>query len=172
MSKLTFITGGARSGKSSYAVDSAVKSEGETAFIATCAFFDKEMEERIARHRKERPDNWHTYEESYGLTGLFKKIGTEYDIFIIDCVTLFISNLMLKNSDEELIINTVDQLLEMFDNFQCRIFVVSNEVGMGLVPDNPLGRKFRDIAGNVNKMIAAKADGVFFIVSGLPLKIK
>ncbi|MFC1596236.1 bifunctional adenosylcobinamide kinase/adenosylcobinamide-phosphate guanylyltransferase [Candidatus Margulisiibacteriota bacterium] len=174
--KTTFILGGARSGKSTYAVDLANKLESgirepKTAFVATCSYFDEEMKERISLHRKERPEHWETFEEFYDLAALLENIADRFDVVIIDCLTLFISGLLLEDSDEAVITARIEALFQL-DNNSCNLIIVSNEVGLGMHPNNRLGRDFRDIAGRINQLVAHKSEEVYFMVAGLPMKIK
>lgn len=171
MGKVIFILGGSRSGKSIYAL-SLAKEHKKVAFIATCQALDKEMQERIKLHRKSRPKNWKTFEEAKDLTPLLAKIGNNFDCIVIDCFTLLVSNLILSGHKEDEILRNVDLLLAKLRRKKTEAIIVSNEVGLGIVPANKLGRNFRDIAGRVNQTVTAKADAVFFMVAGLPWKIK
>ncbi len=172
MGKITFILGGARSGKSSYALELAKKYKKRIAFIATCQPLDKEMRQRIQLHRKRRPLNWQTFEEAQKVSGLLKKIGNKFEIVLIDCLTLLLSNLLLKNFKEVSIENEIKEILSMLKKNQAKSIIVSNEVGLGIVPKNKLARDFRDIAGKMNQIVAQEADEVFFLVSGIPRRIK
>jgi adenosylcobinamide kinase/adenosylcobinamide-phosphate guanylyltransferase len=171
MGKLVFILGGARSGKSTYAISLAKKYK-KVAFIATAHALDREMKKRIQWHQKVRPQEWKTYEEPENPAPLIKKIGNLYECILLDCLTLLISNLILKKYREEKIIKTINALLSASKDKKAKIIMVSNEVGLGLVPANKLGRNFRDIAGKINQLIAVQADEVFFAISGIPIKIK
>jgi len=178
--KLIFITGGARSGKSSFAEQIALNSNQDVAYIATAQPLDEEMKERIERHKKRRPGNWELFEESKEVSQLISYLGFKKGVIIIECLTLLISNLLLLKNQEELpsskleedILVMTKKMAEIAYQVPAQVIIVSNEVGMGLVPENKLGRIFRDILGQVNRIIADKADEVFFLVSGLPLKIK
>ncbi|MDD5583696.1 MAG: bifunctional adenosylcobinamide kinase/adenosylcobinamide-phosphate guanylyltransferase [Candidatus Omnitrophica bacterium] len=170
-SKITLILGGARSGKSTYAMRLAAKYT-KVAFIATAQALDREMEERIRHHRNVRPKRWKTFEEAKELSPLLKKITGRFNCLIIDCLTLLISNLILSGKTEDKIIENVNEMLSILRKTKAHVIFVSNEVGLGIVPDNALSRNFRDIAGKINQIVAQAADEVFFTVSGLPLKIK
>jgi len=172
MGKIVFILGGARSGKSSYAIKLAKGHDKKVAFVATCLALDEEMKTRIGLHKKTRPGHWKTFEEPIDLVPLLKEITPGFDIVIIDCITLLISNLLSKNLEDDKIEERVGKLLEDLGSAKYKTLIVSNEVGLGIVPDNELGRRFRDLAGKINQMIAHKASEVFFMVSGLPLKVK
>jgi len=171
MNKITLILGGARSGKSSYALGLARKYK-KVAFIATCLGLDKEMQERIRLHKESRPKHWKTFEEPKDLARLIGKLGNGFDCILIDCLTLLVSNLILSKNTQEQILEKIEELLVVLSKKKTRVIMVSNDVGLGLVPVNKLGRDFRDIAGRVNQMVARNADKVFFIVAGIPLEIK
>jgi len=171
MKKVTLILGGARSGKSTYALTLAKKYR-KVAFIATCLGLDKEMRERIRLHKESRPKHWETFEEHKDLSRLLNKINTKFDCIIIDCLTLLVSNLILSGLSEKAILNNINQFLSGATKSKANLIIISNEVGLGLVPTNKLGRNFRDIAGRVNQLVANYANTVFFTLSGIPLKIK
>jgi adenosylcobinamide kinase/adenosylcobinamide-phosphate guanylyltransferase len=172
MGKITFILGGARSGKSSYAIRLAKKFEGKIAFVATCPPLDEEMKMRIEIHKRDRPFHWHTFEEFKDLSTLLKKIGSEFDLIIIDCLTLFTSNLLLEGLADKEIEDRIDKLLRILKSIKCDSIIVSNEVGLGIVPEDRLARRFRDLAGKINQSVAKQSDEVFFMFSGFPLRIK
>jgi len=171
MGKLTLILGGARSGKSTYALSLAGKRK-KVAFIATCQGLDKEMQERILKHQKARPKHWKTFEEPRNPAALIARIGNGFDCIIIDCLTLLVSNLILAKNKEKAILEKCAALLFCLRKNKAKVILVSNEVGLGIVPLTKLGRNFRDIAGKVNQLAAKEADEVIFSVSGIPLKIK
>ncbi len=171
MSKIIFILGGARSGKSSFALELAKKHK-RVAFIATCQALDCEMAKRIKLHKKSRPRHWDTLEEPKDIEAILNKISDKYDCIIIDCLTLLISNLILSGLTKKSIEEKINKLMFALKKINCRVIVVSNEVGLGIVPDNKLARDFRDISGRINQVVAKEADRVIFMVSGLPVKIK
>jgi len=171
MSKITFILGGARSGKSTYALSLAKRYE-KVAFIATCQALDKEMEQRIKLHKKTRPSYWQTFEEDKNVAALLNKNKRKFDCMILDCLTLLVSNLLLSGSSQKMIENEISKAASLLKKSSNNAIIVSNEVGLGIVPNNKLGRDFRDIAGRINQIIAKKADEVFFMVSGIPWRIK
>lgn len=171
MNKITLILGGARSGKSKYALKLARKYK-KVAFVATCQGKDKEMLERIRLHKEARPKNWKTFEEPKDFKKALLKIKSGFDCIIIDCLTLLVSNLILSGDKEKRILEKFEELLLLLNKNKAKIILVSNEVGLGLVPINKLGRDFRDIAGKVNQLVAEKANEVIFMVSGLALKLK
>lgn len=177
--KLILITGGVRSGKSSFAESLAMKIGGEIAYIATAQALDEEMTRRIAAHRQMRPKTWKTYEEAYQVERVIREIGYNVDVILIDCLTLLVSNLIsdIKEGTSQLEMSTkIREKIEIIirEALQCEasVIIVSNEVGMGLVPTNPLGRFFRDTLGQVNQTIALNADQVYLLVAGIPLLLK
>jgi adenosylcobinamide kinase / adenosylcobinamide-phosphate guanylyltransferase len=171
MSKIVLILGGARSGKSTYALQLAKKHK-KVAFIATCQGLDKEMRERIRAHKEARPKNWTTFEEPRDVAGVLKKIGNGFDCIVVDCLTLLVSNLILAGRTEDAVLKAVEAALVQLKKKKATAIIVANEVGLGLVPVITLGRYFRDVAGKVNQRVAKEAGQVFFTISGIPVKIK
>jgi adenosylcobinamide kinase/adenosylcobinamide-phosphate guanylyltransferase len=171
MNKITLILGGARSGKSNYALSLAQEYK-KVAFIATGQGKDKEMRERIKLHQETRPKHWETFEEPRELTKLLGKMNNSFDCIVIDCLTLLVSNLILSANSQKQIIEKVQESLLILNKKKARIILISNEVGLGIVPAHKLGREFRDIAGKVNQIVARQADEVLFMVAGLPMNIK
>ena len=177
--KLIFITGGARSGKSTFAERMAISLGESVAYLATAQPLDEEMTFRIKKHREKRLNTWETYEEPIEVSELVSRLGLEKEVILIDCLTLLTSNLLLREEDkiedpecQEEILLEIKKLAEISFKVPAQVIIVSNEVGMGLIPDNTLGRVYRDILGRANSIIADKADEVFIMVSGIPLKIK
>lgn len=178
MNRVIFITGGARSGKSSFALKKAEELPGRKIYIATAEPLDEEMRQRILRHQKERSSEWRTIEEPLKIAEL---IGSAPgDVVLLDCLTLWLSNLMRKE-EEEGIDNSITNLLRALERFKelspsgpqsSTLFIVSNEVGMGIVPQNKMAREFRDLSGILNQRVAEIAQEVYLLVSGIPLKIK
>ena len=170
---LILVTGGTRSGKSSFAQNLAEEAPGRKAFIATAEPLDREMKERIACHREERPAEWDTVEEPLHLAETVKKCGEAYDVLLIDCLTLWISNLLVnKSMMEKAILKKIGDLLTSCRTVSARVIMVTNELGMGIVPSNRLSRIYRDLVGKANQQVAAEADEVYFLVSGMPMKLK
>ena len=167
---ITLILGGARSGKSRYAQQLAASNN--VAYVATCSYDDAEMQERIVLHKQDRPKMWETIEEFEDLAGLIERIGSKFDYIIIDCLTLFISCLLLKDVVQTDIQNRIRMLIKQAQFASAEVIMVSNEVGLGLVPDTEIGRTFRDLSGRVHQMIAADANQVVFMMSGIPMKLK
>jgi len=172
MGQLIFITGGARSGKSSYAVEQACLIRKRKIFMATCIPGDEEMRLRVEMHKKTRPSSWRTIEPGSGLETALKKEVKSSVVILIDCLTLFIAGLLMKSFSSNQIIENVQCLLQTIKEGLATVIVVSNEVGSGLVPETKLGRDFRDIVGVCNRTAAASADEVYYVVAGIPLKIK
>ncbi len=172
MGKLVFITGGARSGKSKYAVKLAKNASRKVLFLATGAAKDEEMKKRIEEHKKSRPTYWETVEETKDITSALLNIKSSYKVVIIDCLTFFISNLLLDGINEKTILEKIKKLVEIILKADYTVIVISNEVGGGIVPDNELGRKFRDTAGLANQIMAESAQQVYLVVSGILIKIK
>lgn len=167
--KLVFITGGARSGKSKFALKEASRILGNKAYIATAEAIDEEMRERIEKHKKQRGNIWDTYEEPIKIVDVIKDIEDQYSVIVIDCLTLWLSNLFLNNKNVE---KEIESLYSSLSAVHCPLFIVSNEVGTGIVPENEMARKFRDMAGFLNQNIAEIADEVYMMIAGIPLKIK
>jgi len=172
MPELILVTGGARSGKSRFAVELASSLSPQVTFIATAAPFDDEMEERIALHQKSRPFLWETIEEQKDVALILSQINSPRRVVIVDCLTLLISNLLLEGKKEKEILGQVEKIADKGKKYNRATIVVSNEVGWGVVPPTKLGRKFRDIAGGANQIIASKANKVYLLVCGIPYKLK
>ena len=166
---VTLLLGGARSGKSRRAQMIAESIGGELVYLATAQAFDDEMIDRINRHRADRGTRWRTAECPIDLPGVLAAEAKAGTVLIIDCLTLWASNLMLSDHDSDA---ATDRLIAALAAAPCPVVIVSNEVGMGIVPDNALARRFRDIAGMLNQRVAAVASEVFLVVAGLPLKLK
>lgn len=166
---ITFITGGARSGKSRYALEiAAAPRYHRPAFIATAEPFDAEMEDRIRRHRKERNARFFTIEEPVDLASALRRIPPGTDVVIIDCLTVWLGNLLHRgHADEE-----IERFLSALDDSPCPLVVVSNEVGLGGIAMSPMGRTFTDLLGRLNQKVAARSERAVMLVSGLPLVLK
>jgi adenosylcobinamide kinase/adenosylcobinamide-phosphate guanylyltransferase len=130
------------------------------------------MKERIKLHKKSRPRHWQTFEEAKDVAGMLASMDNKFDCIVIDCLTLLVSNLLLAKVNHKTIEAKIDRMLEHLRKKKGQVIIVSNEVGLGVVPANKLGRDFRDIAGRVNQVVAKEADEVYFTVSGVASKIK
>jgi len=167
------VGGGVRSGKSSFAQKMAEDMPGRRAYLATAQALDLEMEKRIAKHQAERDERWHkTIEEPLDLTTALQSASTEFDIILVDCLTLWLSNLMGRDDSDEQILKTINTLANNLNRPPATIILVTNEVGLGLVPEHPLSRRFRDLSGFMNQLLAAACQEVYFTVWGLPQKLK
>jgi adenosylcobinamide kinase/adenosylcobinamide-phosphate guanylyltransferase len=171
--KKIFVLGGCRSGKSSYALETAQKFAGDNrVFIATCIPHDDEMKQRVARHQAERSQAWETVEAPLFLPEAIAEKSRTADAIIIDCLTLWVSNLLMESADSKKIEMPIPRLTEAIENSQCSLVLVSNEVGHGIVPENKLARQFRDQVGFVNQAVAGCVDEVIWTVAGIPVTIK
>ncbi|MFA5778878.1 MAG: bifunctional adenosylcobinamide kinase/adenosylcobinamide-phosphate guanylyltransferase [Elusimicrobiota bacterium] len=168
MGKIIFILGGARSGKSSYAIELA-KKEKNVLFAATAKPSDSEMKERIEKHKKTRPKNFKMVEIKEDLSEIFKE---HFNTAILDCLTIFVAGCMVDGKSEQKILAEIKKFLTEIKNKNKKIIIVSNEVGGGIVPGNKLARKFRDVLGNVNKMVSEFSGKVYLMAAGIPILIK
>jgi len=175
--KLIFILGGARSGKTLHAQKLAAQFGGRITYVATAEPGDDEMRERIAQHRAARPAEWQTIEHPRHIGAVLVRCDAE--VVLLDCVTLLVSNVMLAAGEtatpaqvDAQVRREIDNLLDAWHGAQFNMIVVSNEVGMGLVPTYPLGRTYRDVLGRANQQLAQAADEVIFMVAGLPMRVK
>jgi adenosylcobinamide kinase/adenosylcobinamide-phosphate guanylyltransferase len=172
MAEIILISGGARSGKSRLAEELARKRGEPLLYIATAHAGDSEMAARIARHQERRGTAWQTIEEPYELLSVLAGHDGWFKAVLVDCITLWLTNLLLSCDDSETVLQRVRELAIAVKTLQSPLILVTNEVGMGIVPDNALARKFRDLAGEANEILAAAADEVHVMFSGLPLKLK
>ena len=172
MKETVLVIGGCRSGKSSYALELAEQIPGQKIFIATCIPHDKEMENRILHHKKQRSRTWSTLEVPVRLPEEISKNSRKENVILVDCLTLWLSNLLLENNDQSEIDAHIRKLIRSLEKAECPIILVSNEVGTGIVPENRLARLFRDVAGFTNQRVAACADKVIWMVAGIPVGVK
>jgi adenosylcobinamide kinase/adenosylcobinamide-phosphate guanylyltransferase len=167
------VLGGVRSGKSSLALDLCNRMDGNRYFLATAQAFDDEMEYRIKRHQEERGSSWTTVEESIEIAKKIRELDDEKAVILVDCLTLWLSNLYMKyESDTYMVYKEIEELVTMLPGIKGRLVFVSNEVGMGIVPENRLARMYRDASGTMNRKIAGVAQKVVFTFAGLPMVIK
>lgn len=185
MGRIVLLTGGARSGKSHLAEEMATRQGSRIAYIATACALDAEMEERIARHRAQRPASWRTFEEPCCPSRIVAEEAGNFDVILLDCLTVMVTNRILRppinweepdiaalNALEADVMTEVDALIKETIKARVTLIAVSNEVGCGIVPISPMGRFFRDCAGRVNQRLAAAADGVLLVTAGIPFWIK
>lgn len=176
---IVLVTGGARSGKSSFAEKYVAKYGKKIAYIATAQIFDDEMKFRVDLHQQRRPADWKTYEAPFDAHEAIIEAGKTHDMILFDCMTIYMSNLLFSLPDIEdskrnyaLIKEKVGKLIEAAKSIDGTVVFVTNEVGSGIVPDNHLSREYRDLAGLANQMVAAAAEKVFAVISGIPVDIK
>ncbi|MCR4400393.1 MAG: bifunctional adenosylcobinamide kinase/adenosylcobinamide-phosphate guanylyltransferase [Syntrophomonadaceae bacterium] len=187
MGKVILVTGGARSGKSAFAERLLQEAGAPVLYVATAQACDEEMEERIRRHRARRPPHWRTLEGFAGLGDALRRDRQAGEAVLVDCLTVMITNLVLEAdldqaaevlgpdtaaAVEARVAAEVEGLLQALAESEDTSVLVTNEVGMGLVPPHPLGRLFRDIAGRMNQLAAARADEVYLVACGIPLRLK
>jgi adenosylcobinamide kinase / adenosylcobinamide-phosphate guanylyltransferase len=166
---ITLVLGGVRSGKSHFAQRLAERASS-VAFIATAKAVDAEMEDKIRRHQQERPKHWQTVEEPVELASVLATHAPQFDLLLIDCLTVFVANALEDGGDAAS--RQIGAFLEALRAAEGSVVLVSNEVGSGVVPPYPLGRRFRDLLGEVNQKVAMMADNVALMIAGLPLVLK
>ncbi len=178
MAHVILITGAARSGKSILAITMGETLGKRRVFVATCVPFDEELTKRIERHKRERKGrNWDTFEEPTEVTAALLRTSA-YDVRVVDCLTLWVNNLIYQEEltatsvDEDFISQRCQELLEVCANLSGTVILVTNEVGSGIIPDNPLARRFRDLLGLLNRLVAQQANQVIMTICGLPLHLK
>ncbi|MBU4305341.1 MAG: bifunctional adenosylcobinamide kinase/adenosylcobinamide-phosphate guanylyltransferase [Candidatus Omnitrophica bacterium] len=171
MKKIIFVSGSVRSGKSSFAVSRAKEFKKPVIFIATCRPLDDEMKERVRKHEQNRPKAWTTIEEDMDISAVIGKLKGK-DTAILDCLTLWISNLLLAGLSEKEISRRIRDFIAALKQTPASVIIVSNEVGWGIVPDNRLSRVFRDIIGTLHQRIAAVSDEVYLMVAGIAMRVK
>lgn len=188
MGKITVVTGGARSGKSSYAeqIAKGIGLDEKVLYIATAIAFDEEMQDRVNKHKEARPKHWETYEGFENLHDIILEKGDKYNTILLDCITVMITNIMFNNGKfdeynitqevldeiESSVTDQLEKLLASANEKKTHLIMVTNEVGSSVVPEAKLARVFRDLAGRANQLIAKGAHEVYLLVSGIPVKIK
>jgi len=167
------ITGGVKSGKSSFALTCGETGTTERAFVATATGADDDMRAKIARHRAERGERWKTFEEPRNLAGLIPKIGGVFDVVLVDCLTMWVSNMLtLYTMTHSEIEDEFGKLCDALQKNTTRIILVTNEVGLGIMPADLLSRSYQNLLGMLNNLIARRATSLYFMVSGVPLRMK
>jgi adenosylcobinamide kinase/adenosylcobinamide-phosphate guanylyltransferase len=166
------VTGGARSGKSRFAELLAGCSGLPVTYIATAQILDKEMAERVEKHRQSRPAEWDLIEEPFKIEKALLDLKDSQGIILLDCVTVWLSNLLLAGTPDQEILTQVGKAAQTAVGISPKVIFVTNEVGQGIVPDNPLARKYRDLAGWANQILAGAAAAVYYVVAGYPLEVK
>ena len=166
---VTLVLGGARSGKSRYAEGLVDRHPGRRTYLATAEVLDAEMAARVEAHRDRRDSDWKTVEEPLALAAAIKAETEQGAAVLVDCLTLWLGNLLGRERDAE---QEIDGLIAAIGQFGGPVVFVSNEVGLGIVPDNALARRFRDLAGTLHQRLAEKADRVVFVAAGLPMNLK
>ena len=173
MSKITLITGGARSGKSSFALSLGLQHYSRRTFIATAVPLDQEMKDRISRHRAERGGQFQTIEEPVELPRVLADLPGGTEVAVVDCLTVWLGNLYHHFQEQEGKVRVqVEALLHHLDHPVCDLILVTNEVGWGIVPDNALARSFRDMAGTLNRRVAEKTATAYLLCCGIPMTLK
>lgn len=186
MSKVTLITGGARSGKSSFAEEMVMGKGENILYVATAKAIDDEMKDRIKKHQERRPAHWGLLEQYSGLGAVLPEKSREYDAILLDCVTIMSTNIIFDQpvvlkedvtfeemlETEKILVEEIQALVSCFKDLSCDLILVTNEVGLGLVPEYPLSRFYRDALGRVNQALGKAADEVYFVTCGVPVKIK
>lgn len=183
MRKKILILGGARSGKSRYAQEIALKSAQPVLFVATAEAGDEEMKQRIEEHQKARPSTWHTLEATTDIGRQIKQRAGKVQTVIIDCIALLVSNILTQHGHptgelidapliEKEVLAEINGLTKYMNQVKANFIIVSNEVGLGLVPANGMSRLYRDLLGKVNQILAQQCNEVYLMVAGLPLPIK
>ena len=183
--KLILISGASRSGKSTFAEKTAAQIGSNIAYLATAQALDDEMKVRIEKHKKQRPSSWQTFEEQFKLSQVIENNRQTYDTWLLECITLYISNLLFSKADagnigdnyiatevQNYILHEIDKLLETIKKSSITMIAVTNEVGWGVVPADALSRAYSDIVGKANQQLAAAADEVYLVTMGIPLKLK
>ncbi len=169
---MIYITGGCRSGKSRYALQYANQHYSRKLFLATCEVLDEEMARRVENHKKVRGPEWQTIEEPLEIIKKIKEFGMDGEVILIDCLTLWLYNLLMKWDNDLRIMEETERLIDSLKKSPTSSILVSNEVGMGIVPADPLSRRYRDLLGTMNQRIAEALDTVIFMVSGIPIFLK
>ncbi|SEP85162.1 adenosylcobinamide kinase /adenosylcobinamide-phosphate guanylyltransferase [Devosia sp. YR412] len=170
MTRHVLVLGGARSGKTAFAEQLAIRSGSKPAYLATAEALDSEMRDRVASHKAGRAGQFATIEEPLDLSDALLKASMDHDVILVDCLTLWITNLLMANEDVAKAVGELGATLVQLKT--AKVILVSNEVGLGIVPDNAMARTFRDLAGSAHQRLAEICDDAYFIVAGLPITLK
>ena len=170
MTRHALVLGGARSGKTAFAESLAMRSGSKPVYLATAEALDAEMRERVASHQRGRGERFATIEEPIALSDALLVAARDHDVILVDCLTLWITNLLIANQDVAMAVSELGATLVQLKT--ARVILVSNEVGLGIVPDNAMARTFRDLAGSAHQRLAEVCDDVYFVVAGLPMTLK
>lgn len=170
MTRHVLVLGGARSGKTGFAEQLAIRSGSRPAYLATAEALDAEMRDRVQSHKAGRADRFATIEEPLALSDALIKASTDHDVILVDCLTLWITNLLMANEDVAKAVSELGATLVQLR--KAKVILVSNEVGLGIVPDNAMARTFRDLAGSAHQRLAEICDDAYFVVAGLPITLK
>lgn len=170
--RTVLFTGGSRSGKSGLAQQWVEAQGARRIYIATAGVHDAEMQARVTRHQHQRGAGWQTLEEGFDVARALQQCASGCHVILLDCITLWLTNMMLAGAQDEAMLQRVDGLVATVQSVSVPVALVTNEVGWGVVPESALGRRFRDVAGEANQRLAAACDGVVLAVSGLPLAVK
>lgn len=165
------ITGGARSGKSSYAEKIAIESKQDVTYIATAQVYDDEMKQRVKQHINDRPSHWKTIEEPIELSRVIEESDSINKVILVDCLTMWVNNLLMQE-DDALLKSEIGTFLDVIQNVSGNIILVSNEVGMGIIPMGELTRKFVDESGRLHQRLGQTVDNVLLMVAGLGVEVK
>lgn len=170
MTRHVLVLGGARSGKTAFAESLALRSGSKPAYLATAEALDAEMRDRVASHKAGRAERFATIEEPVALSDALLDAASDHDVILVDCLTLWITNLLVANEDVARHVSELGATLVQLKT--AKVILVSNEVGLGIVPDNAMARTFRDLAGSAHQRLAEICDDVYFVVAGLPMTLK
>lgn len=170
MTRHVLVLGGARSGKTAFSEQLAIRGGSKPAYLATAEALDAEMRDRIASHKSGRAARFTTIEEPIALSDALLRASKDHDVILVDCLTLWITNLLMANEDVAKAVSELGATLVQLK--AAKVILVSNEVGLGIVPDNAMARTFRDLAGSAHQRIAEICDDVYFVVAGLPMTLK
>lgn len=179
MGKIVLVTGGSRSGKSTFAENYAAKYGKHIAYVATAQIYDEEMQYRVDLHQQRRPSSWKTYECPYEAETAIRDASKDHDMILFDCITLYITNVLLRDYHAEelahhydVVTTAIKRLIESVQESDSTVIFVTNEVGAGIVPGDALSREYRDLAGLANQLVAAAANEVYLVTCGLATEIK